>query len=185
MTTRSVILLIDVKSDEGRTIIHQLVCTADILVENFGPGTMQRLGSGYEAIRALNARLMYLSLKGFLHSPYEQCAALDEIVQMMGGLAYMTGPPGQPLRADRATGDRRNRPENPRRTSMNVVLQQEKRLAEAAVLFVEAIHQAFPAVATRPIPPYDDEDFTILAPYIPSTCAWDIRGFSVWASAQG
>ncbi len=92
-------LAVDLKSDAGREIIAQLIPTADIVVENYGPGTMERLGYGYEAMRALNERLIYLSLKGFLSGPYEQRAALDEVVQMMGGLAYMTGPPGQPLRA--------------------------------------------------------------------------------------
>lgn len=92
-------LAIDLKSAEGRDIIGKLATTADILVENFGPGTMERLGYGYEAMRAINPRLIYLALKGFLSGPYEHRAALDEVVQMMGGLAYMTGPPGQPLRA--------------------------------------------------------------------------------------
>jgi crotonobetainyl-CoA:carnitine CoA-transferase CaiB-like acyl-CoA transferase len=92
-------LAIDLKSAEGRDIIGKLATTADILVENFGPGTMERLGYGYEALRAINPRLIYLALKGFLSGPYEHRAALDEVVQMMGGLAYMTGPPGQPLRA--------------------------------------------------------------------------------------
>jgi crotonobetainyl-CoA:carnitine CoA-transferase CaiB-like acyl-CoA transferase len=92
-------LAIDLKSDEGKAIFSKLVPTADILVENFGPGTMDRLGYGYEAMRALNQRLIYISLKGFLSGPYEQRQALDEVVQMMGGLAYMTGPPGKPMRA--------------------------------------------------------------------------------------
>ncbi len=92
-------LAIYAKSDEGKAIIHKLVPTADIFVENYGPGTLDRLGYGYAAMQALNERLIYLSLKGFLSGPYEQRPALDEVVQMMGGLAYMTGPPGQPLRA--------------------------------------------------------------------------------------
>jgi crotonobetainyl-CoA:carnitine CoA-transferase CaiB-like acyl-CoA transferase len=92
-------LAVDLKSDEGKAIFSKLVPTADILVENFGPGTMDRLGYGYEAMRALNQRLIYISLKGFLSGPYEQRQALDEVVQMMGGLAYMTGPPGKPMRA--------------------------------------------------------------------------------------
>jgi crotonobetainyl-CoA:carnitine CoA-transferase CaiB-like acyl-CoA transferase len=72
---------------------------ADVLIENFAPGTIERLGLGYEAARAVNPRLIYCSLKGFLPGPYEHRPALDEVVQMMGGLAYMTGPPGQPMRA--------------------------------------------------------------------------------------
>ena len=68
-------------------------------MENFAPGTMDRLGLGYDTLKARNARLIYCTLKGFLSGPYEHRPALDEVVQFMGGLAYMTGPPGQPLRA--------------------------------------------------------------------------------------
>lgn len=92
-------LALDMKSAEGKQIILELVETADVLVENFGPGTMDRLGYGYDALSAINSKLIYCSLKGFLPGPYEKRVAMDEVVQMMGGLAYMTGPPGQPLRA--------------------------------------------------------------------------------------
>jgi crotonobetainyl-CoA:carnitine CoA-transferase CaiB-like acyl-CoA transferase len=92
-------LAIDIKSEAGKAIIYKLVADADVLVENFGPGTMERLGYGAEALKAHNEQLIYCSLKGFLSGPYENRHAMDEVVQMMGGLAYMTGPPGQPLRA--------------------------------------------------------------------------------------
>lgn len=92
-------LAIDLKAPEGKEIIFKLVATADIVLENFGPGTIERLGYGYEALSKINPRLIYVSLKGFLPGPYEHRVAMDEVVQMMGGLAYMTGPPGQPLRA--------------------------------------------------------------------------------------
>lgn len=92
-------LALDIKSDVGKEIIGKLVEQADVLVENFGPGTMERLGYGYKVLSARNPRLVYCSLKGFLSGPYEKRHAMDEVVQMMGGLAYMTGPPGQPLRA--------------------------------------------------------------------------------------
>ncbi len=92
-------LSVDIKSEEGREIIHRLVKTADVVVENFGPGTMERLGYAYEELAEINPRLIYCSLKGFLPGPYEKRVAMDEVVQMMGGLAYMTGPPGRPLRA--------------------------------------------------------------------------------------
>ena len=92
-------LAIDLKSSEGKEIILKLAATADIVLENFGPGTIERLGYGYDALSAINPRLIYVSLKGFLPGPYEHRVAMDEVVQMMGGLAYMTGPPGQPLRA--------------------------------------------------------------------------------------
>jgi crotonobetainyl-CoA:carnitine CoA-transferase CaiB-like acyl-CoA transferase len=92
-------LCLDLKSDEGRTLARQLLAKADVLVENFAPGTMERLGLGYEDVAASHPRLVYCSLKGFLSGPYERRTAMDEVVQMMGGLAYMTGPSGRPLRA--------------------------------------------------------------------------------------
>jgi crotonobetainyl-CoA:carnitine CoA-transferase CaiB-like acyl-CoA transferase len=92
-------LAIDIKSEKGKNLLYELVKTADIVVENFGPGTMDRLGLGYEKLQSLNEKLIYCSLKGFLSGPYEKRHAMDEVVQMMGGLAYMTGRPGDPLRA--------------------------------------------------------------------------------------
>ena len=98
-------LAVDLKAPEGQEIILKLVETADIVVENFGPGTMERLGFGYEALKAHNQQLIYCSLKGFLSGPYENRHAMDEVVQMMGGLAYMTGRPGDPLRAGTSVVD--------------------------------------------------------------------------------
>ena len=92
-------LAINLKAVEGKEIILKLVATSDVLIENFGPGTMDRLGYGYAEMSKINPKLIYCSLKGFLPGPYEKRVAMDEVVQMMGGLAYMTGPPGQPLRA--------------------------------------------------------------------------------------
>jgi crotonobetainyl-CoA:carnitine CoA-transferase CaiB-like acyl-CoA transferase len=92
-------LCVDLKSEAGRNLVHDLLADADVLVENFRPGAMDKLGFGYEATSARNQRLVYCSAKGFLSGPYEHRTALDEVTQMMGGLAYMTGPPGQPLRA--------------------------------------------------------------------------------------
>ena len=90
---------VDLKHEQGQKIIRELLKTADALVENFGPGTMERLGLGYDDLKDDYPRLIYCSLKGFMTGPYEMRPALDEVVQMMSGLAYMTGPPGQPLRA--------------------------------------------------------------------------------------
>ncbi|MEO1576950.1 MAG: CaiB/BaiF CoA-transferase family protein, partial [Pseudomonadota bacterium] len=90
---------VDLKSAEGRDIVIDMVREADVLVENFRGGTMDRLGLGQETLRAMNPRLIYCSARGFLKGPYEHRTALDEVTQMMGGLAYMTGPPGRPLRA--------------------------------------------------------------------------------------
>jgi crotonobetainyl-CoA:carnitine CoA-transferase CaiB-like acyl-CoA transferase len=92
-------LAVDLKREEGRAVIHRLVPNADLVLENFGPGTMERLGCGYDELARLNPRLVYLALKGYLAGPYEHRPALDEVVQFHAGLAFMTGPPGQPLRA--------------------------------------------------------------------------------------
>jgi crotonobetainyl-CoA:carnitine CoA-transferase CaiB-like acyl-CoA transferase len=92
-------LAIDLKSTEGKEIIYKLAKDADVVVENFAPGTIERLGFGYIVMKAINKRIIYCSLKGFLDGPYEKRHAMDEVVQMMGGLAYMTGRPGDPLRA--------------------------------------------------------------------------------------
>jgi crotonobetainyl-CoA:carnitine CoA-transferase CaiB-like acyl-CoA transferase len=92
-------LAVDLKRPEGRDVIHRLVPTTDVVIENYGPGTMERLGCGYEQLAPLNRRLVYLALKGYLAGPYEHRPALDEVVQFQAGLAFMTGPPGQPLRA--------------------------------------------------------------------------------------
>jgi len=96
---------IDLKSDEGRALLYRLVETADVVMENFAPGTMDRLGCGYGDLSRKNPRLIYCALKGFLSGPYEHRPALDEVVQFMAGLAYMTGPPGQPLRAGSSVVD--------------------------------------------------------------------------------
>ena len=90
---------VNLKSEEGKAAVLKLIKGADILIENFRPGTMDRLGFGYDDLSKLNPGLIYCSEKGFLAGPYEHRTALDEVAQMMGGLAYMTGPPGQPLRA--------------------------------------------------------------------------------------
>jgi crotonobetainyl-CoA:carnitine CoA-transferase CaiB-like acyl-CoA transferase len=96
---------LDLKSDQGKEILLRLIEKADVLIENFGPETVERLGVGYEICRERNPRLIYCSLKGFMPGPYEKRPALDEVVQMMGGLAYMTGPAGRPLRAGASVTD--------------------------------------------------------------------------------
>jgi crotonobetainyl-CoA:carnitine CoA-transferase CaiB-like acyl-CoA transferase len=98
-------LALDLKSDQGKELLLKLIEKADVLIENYGPETVERLGLGYEACRARNPRLIYCSLKGFMPGPYEKRPALDEVVQMMGGLAYMTGPSGRPLRAGASVTD--------------------------------------------------------------------------------
>jgi len=98
-------IVLDIKSAAGRRDAEALAARADVLIENMAPGALERAGLGAEALRRLNPRLVYCSLKGFLPGPYGSRVALDEVVQMMSGLAYMTGPPGQPLRAGTSITD--------------------------------------------------------------------------------
>ncbi|WP_186165110.1 CaiB/BaiF CoA transferase family protein [Burkholderia gladioli] len=98
-------LAVDVKDPRGQEIVHRLLGSADVFSENFKSGTMEKLGLGYAHLSKLNPRLVYVSHKGFLPGPYEHRTALDEVVQMMGGLAYMTGPDGRPLRAGTSVND--------------------------------------------------------------------------------
>ena len=98
-------IAVNLKSVEGLEFATHLVRASDVLLENFGAGVLDRLGLGYDATRQINPGLVYCALKGFLSGPYEQRAALDEVVQMMGGLAYMTGPKGRPLRAGASVND--------------------------------------------------------------------------------
>ena len=99
-------LALDLKSAEGLAAVRRLLAEADVLVENFRPGAMDQLGLGEAALRAANPRLVYCSCKGFLPGPYDNRVALDEVVQMMGGLQhYMTGLPGRPLRAGSSVND--------------------------------------------------------------------------------
>src|ERR1700751_6403667 len=92
-------IAIDPKHRRGQAAMPRLVKRADILLENYAPGTMERLACGYAELAELNPRLVYLALKGFLAGPYEHRPALDEVVQFQSGLAFMTGPPRMPLRA--------------------------------------------------------------------------------------
>jgi crotonobetainyl-CoA:carnitine CoA-transferase CaiB-like acyl-CoA transferase len=98
-------LAIDLRSPQGRATIRRLLASADVVTENFRPGAMQKLGLGYDELSRENPRLVYCSHKGFLSGPYAHRTALDEMAQMMGGLAYMTGPRGRPLRAGASVND--------------------------------------------------------------------------------
>jgi len=98
-------LALDLQTPEGKEAALRLIATADIVSENFKPGTMRKLGLDYASLKPLHPRLIYVSHKGFLPGPYEHRTALDEVVQMMGGLAYMTGRPGDPLRAGTSVND--------------------------------------------------------------------------------
>jgi crotonobetainyl-CoA:carnitine CoA-transferase CaiB-like acyl-CoA transferase len=98
-------LAVDLNNPEGLAAVHKLVATADVVLENFRPGLMARYGLDHASLAAKNPRIISLSLKGFLPGPYEKRTALDEVVQMMAGLAYMTGPVGRPLRAGSSVND--------------------------------------------------------------------------------
>ncbi len=153
-------LALNLKDPRGLEIVHKLLETSDILVENYAPGTMDRLGLGWGALGPRYPRLVYCSLKGFLPGPYEQRAALDEVVQMMSGLAYMTGPAGQPLRAgasviDVTTG---------MMGAMAVLVALRERdqtgrgqLVRSALFetaaFLMGHHMAYAAVSGAPVPP--------------------------------
>jgi len=96
---------LDLAAPEGVALAKRLVATADVFLENFRPGALEAKGFGYAALSEANPRLVYCSLKGFLTGPYENRTALDEVVQMMSGLAWMTGPVGRPLRAGAPVND--------------------------------------------------------------------------------
>ena len=98
-------IAIDLHHAEGVEVARRLAAGADVVAENFKPGTMSKYGLDYAALSEVNPRLIYVSHKGFLPGPYDHRTALDEVVQMMGGLAYMTGRPGDPLRAGTSVND--------------------------------------------------------------------------------
>ena len=98
-------IAIDLQKPEGAAVARKLAASADVVAENFKPGTMAKYGLDYAALSQVNQRLIYVAHKGFLPGPYEHRTALDEVVQMMGGLAYMTGRPGDPLRAGSSVND--------------------------------------------------------------------------------
>jgi crotonobetainyl-CoA:carnitine CoA-transferase CaiB-like acyl-CoA transferase len=98
-------LALDLKRAEGMEIVLKLIDSADVMTENFRPGALEKMGLGYDTLSRRNLRLVYCTLKGFLSGPYEHRPALDEVVQMMGGLAYMTGLPDRPLRVGSSVND--------------------------------------------------------------------------------
>ncbi len=153
-------IAIDLKSDRGREVLQKLVISADVFLENFAPGTIGRLGFGYDKISQLNPRLIYCALKGFMPGPYEKRPALDEVVQMMAGLAYMTGPPGQPLRAGASVVDIMGGTFGAV-AIMTALYEREKTGKGQAVIstlfestaFLMGQHMAVCAITGKPIPP--------------------------------
>jgi len=153
-------LALDIKSPQGIDIIDRLVQESDVVIENFGPGTMDRLNFGYKRLKGINPRLIYCSLKGFMPGPYENRHAMDEVVQMMGGLAYMTGRPGDPLRAGTSIVDITGGMFG----CMGILLalyEREKtgkgKLVKAGLFettaFVMGQHMALSALTRQPVPP--------------------------------
>jgi crotonobetainyl-CoA:carnitine CoA-transferase CaiB-like acyl-CoA transferase len=98
-------IAVDLKSAAGREMVLKLISTADVVIENFRPGAMDKLGFGFDATRKIRPEIIYCSMKGFLPGPYDHRTGLDEVVQMMGGLAYMTGGRYGPLRAGASVND--------------------------------------------------------------------------------
>ncbi|MBT9486279.1 MAG: CoA transferase [Rubrivivax sp.] len=96
---------VDLKQPEGAEVARRLAASADVVAQNFKPGALKKFGLDYNSLNVANPRLIYVSHQGFLPGPYEHRTALDEVVQMMGGLAYMTGRPGDPLRAGTSVND--------------------------------------------------------------------------------
>ena len=92
-------IALDLKDPRGREAFERLLRTSDVLIDNYGPGVLERMGLDHDALQRIKPGLLHCGIKGFLAGPYEQRNLLDEPAQMMGGLAYMTGPPGMPLRA--------------------------------------------------------------------------------------
>ncbi len=153
-------LAVDLKTPEGQEIVRALLATMDVLIENFAPGTMERLGLGYPAVRELNPAIIYCSLKGFMEGPYQHRTALDEVVQMMSGLAYMTGPPGQPLRAGASIVDILGGTFGA--VAILTALRERERTGQGAFVqnglfetaaYIMGQHMAYAAMAQEPVPP--------------------------------
>lgn len=151
---------LDIKSSAGQTVVKQLLATTDVLIENFAPGTMERLGLGYEQLSTFCPRLIYCSLKGFLPGPYENRTALDEVVQMMSGLAYMTGPVGQPLRAGASVVDIMGGTYGA--LAVLVALREREHTGRGQLVqsglfenaaYIMGQHMAYAAIAQQPVPP--------------------------------
>ncbi|MBS3651778.1 CoA transferase [Pseudaminobacter sp. 19-2017] len=96
---------LDLETECGREALHKLLGTADVFVENFRDASLSRMGADLERLRIDYPGLILASHKGFLQGPYQERTALDEVVQMMTGLAYMTGPSGRPLRVGSSAND--------------------------------------------------------------------------------
>jgi len=151
---------VNLKDPRGLEVIYKLLESTDVLVENFAPGTMDRLKLGYDDLASRYPKLVYCQLKGFLPGPYQHRTALDEVVQMMSGLAYMTGPVGQPLRAGASVVDVMTGMMGA--MAILVALRERDKtgkgqLVQSALFetaaFLMGHHMAYSAVSKEPIPP--------------------------------
>ena len=98
-------ITLDLKSDAGRAALGKLLSTADVFIENFRDQSLLKMGFSPDILREKHPQLIVSSCKGFLHGPYQERTAMDEVVQMMTGMAYMTGPTGRPLRIGSSAND--------------------------------------------------------------------------------
>ncbi|WP_424988120.1 CaiB/BaiF CoA transferase family protein [Microbulbifer sp. S227A] len=98
-------ITLDLKSDAGVSALDRLLETADVFIENFRDQSLAGMGFAPVVLREKHPRLIVASCKGFLHGPYQDRTAMDEVVQMMTGIAYMTGPTGRPLRIGSSAND--------------------------------------------------------------------------------
>jgi len=98
-------LALDMSKPRGKQVFEDLVKRSDVVLDNFAPGALERMGLGYEWGRKVNKRIIYCSIKGFLPGPYQDRPFLDELAQMAGGLAYLTGLEGKPMRAGASITD--------------------------------------------------------------------------------
>ena len=153
-------LAVNLKEAAGQEIIEKLLPTADVLIENFGPGTAERLNLGYDFVSAINPRLIYCRLKGFMEGPYVGRTALDEVVQMMSGLAYMTGPVGRPMRAGASIVDVLGGTYGA--LGIILALREQERSGRGALVenglfetaaFIMGQHMAYSAISQQPVPP--------------------------------
>ena len=158
-------LVLDLKSEAGKDVLRKLIASADVMFDNFAPGAVDRLGFSYEACATINPRLIYCALKGFMPGPYEHRPSLDNLVQMMGGLAYMTGPSGKPLRAGASVVDIMGGTYGALGI-ITALYEREKtgrgQLVRAALfesaVYLVAQHMAWTAVTGQPAPPMPEAE---------------------------
>ncbi len=96
---------VNLKAPEGKELFLKFASAADVVLDNYAPGVLERLGVDYDTVSRINQRIIYCSINGFLKGPYARRPALDEVAQMMGGIAFMTGFPDQPLRIGASVTD--------------------------------------------------------------------------------